>query len=296
MRRLALPVVLVAASCSSGVTKISIGNRDTYWESGGFTQLVPAIHPPTSENGDDKVALWIKIPDGVKIAKGGKTIVVPDGTIADRVERVGFGATDVRGTRFAAGGVEFFHVYHSDERAPGAPLPGFEWKRGDGKQQEAATRDLLASLDGRPPPELEMLRQFNECATCHQHDREPITKAIDMGPRRVTDGSGLFALLANLNDSAPVEVNRQRDVNVDDKFIKMSCGTAQVQLQERPGGARRYLCTDGSVPIATLDTAAARAANDPHGLAVCASRSYLREHMTDDARALFQTGFAECGL
>jgi hypothetical protein len=226
----------------------------------------------------------------------GDSLRVPPGTVADRVETRGEGGVDVRGTRFGERGAELFHVFHSDAKTPGAPVSGWEWPRGDERLQREATEKLAASLRGQPQAEIDMLRGFNECARCHEHERAPLTRVDVRAPRRATDGSGLFELLAVLRDDAPVEANRPRDMNVGLPFVEVRCGAARAELQARPDGARRFACPGGAVPIARLDVATALAANDEHALAVCRSRRFLFEHMDEASRALFKDGFAACAI
>ena len=86
-------------------------------------------------------------------------------------------------------------------------------------------------------------------------------------------------------------------MNTSDPFIALECpdGRAPI-LDENDFGARRYRCPDGKVPVGTLDMRAALARNDAHALAVCASRKYLFERMTDDATRAFADAFAECHI
>lgn len=296
MRR-AFLLLAALAGCHRGVSNVTIENRTTHWEQNGFVEMVPPIRPPSTVDEHDVVKVWLKIPDGGKLVMSAGSLRVPAGTIADRVETRGQGNVDVRGTRFGERGAEFFHVYHSDANTPGAPVTGWEWPRGDDKLQKEATDKLVASLAGQPQAEIEMLRGFNECARCHEHERPPVTRVEVSAPRRATDGSGLFELLAVLRDDAPLELNRPRDMNVGLPYFEVRCSNGErAELQTRPDGARRFACKDGSVPVARLDVAQGVAAKDEHALQVCKSRRYLYDRMDEAARAEFRAGFVACGI
>lgn len=295
-RRAALAsLALAAVGCERGPKTVTIDDRAGYWQKSGFTELTPAIFAPSTADEHDLVKVWIKIPEGALVTAVGGSLRVPIGTVADRVETRGEGGVDVRGTRFDAAD-EMFHVFHSDAKTPGAPVSGWEWPRRDGKLSEQATDKLVASLAGQPSGEIEALRQFNECLRCHEHDRPAAVNASERRPRRRTDGSGLYQLLAVLEDAAPPELNRPHDMNVGAPFIAVRCGPDDAELRTRPDGARHYVCPNGSVPIARLDMVAAMAAGDPHAAAVCASRRFLFDHMDELARANFRVSFGECNI
>jgi hypothetical protein len=288
--------LLIGAGCERGPKNVTIDDRAHYWEKNGFTELVPAIRAPSTADERDVVHVWIKLPEGARVTAIGGSLRVPPGTIADRVETRGEGGVDVRGTRFDAREGELFHVFHSDAKTPSAPVSGWEWPRSDEKLGQQATDKLVASLAGQPPGEIEALRQFNQCVRCHEHDTPAVKNAAERRPRRRTDGSGLFELLAVLEDEAPPELNRPRDMNVGAPFVTVHCGAADPELRTRPDGARHYACADGTAPVARLDVAAALAAGDAHAVAVCASRRFLFDHMDAAARAAFAQRFAACGI
>jgi hypothetical protein len=81
------------AGCSrpSPLEPIAIADPAAHWPGGGFVEMVPAIRPPTSLAGDDRITTWLRIPDGgaigVRRLDDGRAVVrYPPGTIADRVE------------------------------------------------------------------------------------------------------------------------------------------------------------------------------------------------------------------
>lgn len=284
------------AGCSrpSPLESVAIADPAAHWPGGGFAEMVPAILPPTSLAGDDRITTWLRIPDGAAIGArrldDGRAVVrYPPGTIADRVELRepvaapdddhAWRVIDVRGTRLDGDGREQFHCLQPTGR--GDALAGFAWPRGDATAERAAADGLVelarGRLDGAPGP-LARLRRLTHCEPCHDHDRRERTRIADGGPRRATDDAGFYAVLGVLADAAPLEDHRPRDRNADDPFVAIA----------RPG--------DGGVPRATLDLPRALAAGAPHAAAVCRSRRYLFDHMDSDARAAFAAAFAECGI
>jgi hypothetical protein len=279
----------VAMGCSRTTepTAIRIEDPDRHWRDSGFVEMVTPLAPPTSADGRDRIAVWLALPAGESIA--GPELRYPAGTVADRVESFGGQVVDVRGTRFLAGGVELFHVL----RRNGDALTGYEWRRGDAERERRAAERSAALVAA---PARERFRQLNDCAGCHRHDRPPASRVDTAGPRRATDASGLYQVLAVLSDAAPIDHHRPREVNVDSPYLRVECpdGSAP-ELHDDGGGARHYACPDGGVPIGHVDIERARGDSDPRALAVCRSRRYLSDHMTREARAAFGPAFAACG-
>src|SRR5215470_10477039 len=184
-----LMMVIVVAGCSRAVepTAIRIADGDQHWRANGFVEMVTPLAPPTSGDGGDRITVWLKLPDGEAIARGPSLRYAP-GTVADRVEYLAGAIADVRGTRFVADGGELFHVLRRD----GDALAGWEWRRGDAELEQRATERVAALVS---PPARDRVRRFNECASCHQHDRPPAERADAPGPRRATDSSGLYQML-----------------------------------------------------------------------------------------------------
>jgi hypothetical protein len=286
-----LMIVSVTMGCARDVepTAIRIEDPDQHWHANGFVEMVTPLEPPTTPDGRDRITVWLKLPEGEAIASG-PSLRYAAGTVADRVEYTGSEVTDVRGTRFVAGGIELFHVLRRD----GSALSGHEWRRGDTRLERRAA-DLVASR--ADPPARERLRRNNDCASCHQHDRPPAVRADTAGPRRATDSSGLYQMLAVLSDLAPIDHHRPRELNVDSPYLHVDCpdGSA-AQLHDDGRGVRRYVCADNGVPLGHVDIARARREGEPRALAVCQSRRYLMQHMTRDAREAFAPAFAACGL
>jgi hypothetical protein len=261
------------------------------WNKRGYVELVPPLLLPTSNDENDDIRVWIKLPEGGRISVDKGRLVYPAGTVVERVEQVAGRVVDVRGTRFAADG-ERFHVL----RAVGARLEGFEWSRGDADAQMRAT-ELLQGLLRRSSVDergIARLARLNVCASCHNHDRAEAKRQTDARPHRGTDGAGLYVPRSVLEDRAPLDQHRQRERNIG-RFVTVSCGDGPAQLVEE-GGVRFYRCANGAVPVGRFDIAAARAAGDSHAAAVCESRRWLRANLDDAGRAAFASAFAACGF
>lgn len=228
---------------------------------------------------------------------GRLTLALPPGTVADRVESIGTTVVDMRGTRLAPDGRQWFRLLRSEvDDVPGA-VSGFEWIRGDEESQGAA-RDLL----GAP-----LLRRYGQraarrfaaltaCANCHPPDKRPTYRDGQEGlPNRETDSSGFYQVLAVLSDEAPLETYRPRDLNVDDPFVHVRWdGGAEPRVRRLPRGAVHVTCADGSPPRGRLDLVAALRAGDARARAVCRARAKLAHHMDDAARRRFDSSLRAC--
>jgi hypothetical protein len=314
--RLRASAALLVAACShtpEGPPRLEIADPPGHWQRAGFVELVPAVLPPSTADGRDRIHVFYKLPEGalftVSDGPSGKTLKVPPGTEADRVEMdedaSGARVLDVRGTRFADGGREIFHVLRPTSDKADGLLVGTEWPRGDGALARSASERLDESVrrqaaPGEDPARTEQrVRRFdtlNDCVSCHEHDQGIAEAMSRKRPTRPTDASGLYLLLATLADQSPVEGYRPYDVNADDPYMKTTCGDVPAELRRLPNGGRRFFCADGHVPIAHLDLPAARAAGDPHAAAVCGSRSYIYAHLDASGRQAFAAAFAECGI
>jgi hypothetical protein len=293
-----------------GVAAVWIADPEQHWKGGGFVEMVPPIRLPSDPTGNDRIAVYLSLPPAIRVEASGRpgdaTLRFPPGTIADRVESLGFvggdgirrwTVIDVRGTTFLDGGRERFHVLRPSRDTPLCPLQGYEWTRGDGAAARTATGLLVEQLRRHEPrADRGRFRRQNGCASCHQPDRPASSSADRRGPHRATDASGLFVPVSVLQDGAPIEAHRPRDMNADDPFVQVRCGLDPAPLRRFRDGARRFTCDDGSVPRATRDIRAGLAAGDPYTRAVCASRRALFEHMDASARDLFVAAFRACGL
>ena len=279
--RIAAIVIAATAACSStppSLEPVTIDDPRAHWALGGFVEMVPEIRLPTSRDGMDTITVWLRVPEDRRIdvralADGRVVPVYPAGTIADRVELVepadGAGehlwrVSDVRGTELDGDG-EVFHCLRPD----GDRLAGFAWRRGDARAEQLGADRLFA---GAP-----RLRQLARCESCHDHDRREHLALAEPGPRRATDDAGFYGVLSVLADTAPLEDHRPRDLEAGDPYVAITRSPS-------------------TIGIAHADVARAVAADRPHEQAVCRSRRYLYEHMTEAAREAFAKQFADCAI
>jgi len=296
---------------------VEIPNDESYWRRSGFVEMVPPVRLPSDTRNDNVIKVWLRIPDGQRITlewladQKRNTLRFPPGTIADRVETmknerkamlVINGIEDVRGATIDANGATRFHVY---EPVPGgAPdrLQGFEWLRIDNAADDRAADSLIALYFPKAPPEAkaesDVFRRLNQCGACHQLNQ---SAPLMVGPRvpgrlnLLTDAHGFFQPITVLENTMAVRSSRPWDVNADDPFVSVWCGSERTTATT-DGARRSYRCPNGEQPIGKLDIAAALAKGDAHALGVCESRKYLFAHMDDKARAAYAPYFAECSI
>jgi hypothetical protein len=120
------------------------------------------------------------------------------------------------------------------------------------------------------------------CAHCHEARQPEQVHGVVDGSRRATDASGLYSLLATLDDQAVVDTYRPVDPNSRNPNITRRC-------RETP-------CGVGAVQVATLHVAHGLATRDPHTLALCAARRALGPWLGEDVRRAYQHELAECGV
>ncbi|HEY4223006.1 MAG TPA: hypothetical protein VGO62_16730 [Myxococcota bacterium] len=294
------------------VAQLSIDDGIEHWRTRGFIELTPPVHLPTDPVESDRIAVWLNVPAEQKITvrtvNGHPQLHFPPGTTADRVETYvtdkGVVVGDVRGSTLSESG-ELFHVYVPAGADVTSPLLGWQWHRNDERAERAATNLLVDHLsntrtihDARMPKQaiVDDYQKNNACAKCHQKDK-PENLADMRAIHRGTDDTGWYVPESVLQSTVPLEIHRARDMNVDDKFLSLECPSGRTPtLDENDEGSRKYVCTDGRVPVGTLDVAAGMKAHDAHVRGVCASRKYLQDHMDDAARAAFAEAFTACGL
>jgi len=292
-------VAIVLAGCHKRDTlvPVDIAGADDYFAKNGYVELVPPVRLPTDADGRTRIAVWLKLPKrgSIELDAAGR-LRMPDGAVAERVESVGDRVIDVRGTRFDDDGKEWFHVY----RRAGDRLVGVEWPRDDAGAEKRArarieelVRDSETADGGARETSIARWRALEDCAACHQKDRDEAT-LVGALPNRATDGSGLFVPATVLSDAAPLERHRPRDLNIEDHDIRITCARGAAMIAADKEGGRQPRCTDGGVPRATLDVASALAAGDKHAQQMCASRRWLASRLTDKARARFAAAVAEC--
>jgi hypothetical protein len=290
----------------------------TYWAREGFVEMTPPVRPPTSTDGELRIVVYVRLPEGATVTlgkgEGATALVYPPGTAADRVEYFARGdrdgppgdghVADVRGTEILKDG-QRFHVLRPARASSGKDLLGLAWMRGDEASEAMATRavgDLvergfaLGPAGGRARAEAaEHLRGLNGCAGCHALSRPP---RRDLGPvgaiHRGTDGSGFFQVSTVLTDRQPIETYRPRNANAGDRFIRFVCGVDESDARIADDGLGGVRCDGGEVPVGVLDVHAALQAGDLHAERLCASRRYLVAHLDAAARRAFQREAAEC--
>ncbi|MDB4965487.1 MAG: hypothetical protein JWN44_1176 [Myxococcales bacterium] len=295
-------MALVAAAVSLGGCKksdplaaVDLADPDGYFKR-DYVELVPAVRPPTDVEGRDQIRVYVKLPKRGRIdTDGDGRLRMPADAVVERVESYDGKVIDVRGIRFD-GKKQWFHAY----RRNGERLVGFEWRSDDrGTAERARARlDELVVATEPPGPQHDAFvaryRQLADCASCHVANRNQPTRAGAM-PNRATDASGLFVPQTVLSDRAPIERHRPRDLNIDDRFMRMTCVNASFMIEADRTGGRLPRCLDGGVVTAQLELPRALAAKDAHAKAVCDSRRWLGEHLSSGARERFAAAIAECG-
>lgn len=300
---------------------VHIPNQVSYWPQHGFVEMVPPVRLPTDKSIHEYIMVWLRIPAGEKIStqwlpdQKRYTLKFPPGTVADRVDggehqkEAMFtvnGIADVRGARIDANGRTWWHVY---EPVPGQSpnwLKGFEWLRTD-KHNDNVAADSLIKLyyPGTPikaTQEMATFRKLNQCGACHQLNR-PIPTTVtrtSFGFSSLalpeTDADGFFQPITVLTDTMTMVNIRPWDLNAGDPYITVWCGEHKAKLTVKGDSYGRYTCPDHRVPVGKLDMTAALRNKDAHALKVCASRSYLYEHMTAKGRKDFARYFEECSI
>jgi hypothetical protein len=305
------------------VRSVSLEHPADQWRDSGFVEMVGPVRPPTSEDAELRIVVYLQLPAGAAIATravdGGDDalLLYPPGTVADRVEYVGRGpiddapradwlVADVRGTSLGASREEF-HVYRPTSTRPDARLVGVAWPRDDDEAQIEATRALGELLErgvalapssaAAREAAARHLRAINGCAGCHTRGRAPRARAEEPGlVNRGTDASGFFQISTVLYDHAPLETYRARNANAGDPFVHFVCGPTRTGAIVAGDPLGRVRCPSGEIPVGVLDVRAALTAGDVHARRLCESRRWLFGHLDDPGRAQFGEAAAECGL
>jgi hypothetical protein len=288
----------------------SIAPKGTVWVGPaafrGAIELVPALATPRHTDRRDLTRVFARFPGPGSVAladvRDRRSITVAAGSVLDRVEYRKFagawGAVDVRGTQVLSGGGERFHAYRrAGIRAP--DLFGVAWLRGDRSDEERAVdamRDALRSGVGIVPDGKLRGRTVDRyvgmlrCSSCHAHDAPVRWGGASAGPRRPTDHSGFYSLIATLSDESVLETYRPLDPN---------CGRVGVTRRGAPGHPTTVESgdecrADGQVTGAVLDVARGLAARDPATLALCASRRALTPYLSADVQRAYAKELSEC--
>ncbi len=140
-------------------------------------------------------------------------------------------------------------------------------------------------------------RRLNQCGACHQANR-PVPKTTTESGLALpeTDADGFYQPITVLTDFMTLVNDRPWDLNAGDPYITVWCGNDKAKPTTRGDSYQRYTCPGNVTPVGKLDMAAALKLKNPHALKVCAARKYLYEHMDDNGREIFASGFAECGI
>ena len=313
-----LGVSAAASADGADVRALRLERPAQFW-SQGYTAMVPSIRLPTSHAGDDLIQVWLRLPaDGKVDARYLQdqerfTLEFPPGTRSDRIEyfRVpdadgtkAWTAVDVRGTTIEADGSQRFHVLRPLDDSVGATLVGWSWPRDDRAAQQTVDRELkqLVQRVRRPPnkppmdeAEARSMVEFNQCAECHQPNLQRARFASQRSLERATDAMGFFVPHAVVQDRCVVANHRPRDLNSEDPFVSVTCDDGPARLQN-DDGHEYYVCPDDSVPMGARDVEAALRAGQDYTQRACASRRYLYQHMTAQARQAFAPAFRACGI
>jgi len=305
---------------------VRIPNDVNYWQHSGFVEMVPPMRLPTDKPTDDTIKVWLRIPENGKVSvqwlpdQQRYTLKFLIGTVADRVEsvqnehdamQVVNGIGDVRGARIGRDGRMWFHVY---EPVPGQSkkwLQGYAWLHNSPQGDDLAADSLIKLYypDAPASARVEMadFRSLNQCAMCHVTNQPAPTKVplhssfngLTLAPGTIvnmmTDADGFFQPITVLTDSMTVRNARPWDLNADDPFITVWCGS-HITKAVAKGDQRGYTCPDYGVPVGKLDMLAALKHKDKHAIQVCAARKYLYGRMQADGRKAFAPFFAECGI
>lgn len=304
---------LAAKPADIQLRAVQIPNDVSYWQQSGFVEMVPPLRLPTDKVNDNSIQVWVKVPPEGKISvtwlepQHRFSLKFPAGTVADRMEIYKHEAKamlvvrdieDVRGARIDSHGDSIFHVY---EPVPGGDerwLKGYEWLRTDNEGDRLAGESLVKLYypggDPKAQAEIQGFRRMNQCGACHQPDRPtPVVVARPM--LHASDSHGFYQPLTVLDDTMAVRTHRKWDLNADDPFVSVWCGTQKVQAIT-DGDSRGYKCPGDAVAVGKLNLPAALAAKDSHALQVCKARNYLFEHMDEKARAAYRPSFQECSI
>jgi hypothetical protein len=264
-------------------------------------------------------------------ADGGHVLVLPAGSRVDRVEyrvtdsKLHWGEqqymaariedpneqleiTDVRGIVEQGESGQQFRILRRESGKPQAPLIGWAWNSGDESARKQVRRSLeehLASARrpvGRPPLEhqaIEAILARTDCAGCHVPAIEGEPADIEQARARVrdTDASGLYTVMAVLQDHVDVSNHRLLDVNHDDPFVEVRCGDRPARLEmDIADREQRFVCPDGGAPLAHRNVESALAEGHDYTERLCEARRFLFERSTPEAHAAFQESFAVCGI
>ncbi len=281
------------------------------WIREGYAEMVSPIRPPSSEDGQTRIAVFLRLPPSglLRAVKVGESfsLELPSGTRSERVEFAGDGprdsipantwrVLDVRGITFD-GPNATLRVLRPKAGVPGELL-GVSWERG--VAQAAATLalgDLVLRAQVAAPAKADdreraaaRLRGLNDCPSCHTPHQGGRRSEKDVGiVNRGTDASGMFQVTSIFKSRLPFETYRPKDMNLDDPFMARYCGSVKVD-------PRTVRCPDGTLLEGELDVRGGLRAGDMHVQRVCSARRLLAENLDESGRAAFSASLAECSI
>jgi len=123
-------------------------------------------------------------------------------------------------------------------------LRGYEWFRTDATGDDLAAESLIKlfypNAASSAQDEIRMFRRLNQCGACHQPNAPaPLTRQTL--PSFVSDSHGFFQPMTVLDDSMVIRSHRKWDLNADDPFVTVWCGSQQVEATTT-GDSRGYQC------------------------------------------------------
>ena len=295
-----------APTVPMGVEWVTSSADPLQWSGPDVIQLVTPIRPPTSVEKTAHIVVALKFLGSAIVttaadAHGRRTLLMPLGTVATRIEFIGstdpdaepaanWRVLDVRQFEWRAAGLDCVVL-----RPASGALAGVRWRCG--REGDAAAGQVMAAQqragrlngpadDAGRDQAAEHLRQLNGCSACHEKDRaEDRTPAALV--QRATDAQGLFSLRSLFENEGAVERYRPVDTNAADGLMEPRCPGSELDLV----GAR---CADGRRAVLRLDVARGRRERSLHVERLCASRRAVAAHLDEAGRAALVPSLEEC--
>ncbi|MDP3153397.1 MAG: hypothetical protein Q8N23_12035 [Archangium sp.] len=309
--RAVLLVVLVfgcqsAPKLPAGMEFVTASANPLQWRSS--LSVVSPVRPPTSVDGRVHIAVALNLPEREVLstsldARGERTVKLPVGTVASRIEYRGTAGVDalpeaswkvldVRQFEWTASGLQCVVL-----RPAGGVLKGLRWSCGahaDARAGEVLSAWVQKGFIDAPEGEAERsaaakrLGAINACVGCHVPSRleDRTGRAV---VQRATDAQGLFSLRSLWRDDDPVERYRPVDANVNDDFMTPVCPESEIDL-------RAQRCADGQLARLRIDVARGMRAADPHVERLCFARRALASRLDSEGRAAWAAQLDECEL
>jgi hypothetical protein len=289
-----------------GMEWVTTSANPLQWSTPGVLQLVTPIRPPTSNDRTARIVVALKLPPTVVIttvsdASGQRTLVMPPGTVATRIEFAGstdadaepaadWRVLDVRQFEWGAAGLDCVVL-----RPSSGMLAGLRWRCGSDRDAAAglglAAQIRAGRVDGpsdetRREQAAEHLRGLNGCVACHVKGRKE-DRSQGTLVQRATDAQGVFSLRSLFSDEDPVERYRPVDSNAGDPLMEPTCPDSELDFE----AAR---CRDGRRARLKLDVRRGRLERSLHVQRLCASRRAVAARLDTAGRAALAETIAEC--